>query len=88
MLRISKEFGFRVRAFHHAIAAWLVPEMLKQYGENVTFATFAEQSLYKVEAYQASLFAGMTLNDHGVPVAYKSVRLRAIYRDGRPREGD
>lgn len=33
MLRISHEFGFRVRAFHHAIAAWQVPEMLKEYGE-------------------------------------------------------
>lgn len=33
MLRVSHEFGFRVRAFHHAIAAWQVPEMLKEYGE-------------------------------------------------------
>lgn len=33
MLRISHEFGFRVRAFHHAISAWQVPEMLKEYGE-------------------------------------------------------
>lgn len=33
MLRISNEFGFRVRAFHHAISAWQVPEMLKEYGE-------------------------------------------------------
>lgn len=33
MLRVSREFGFRVRAFHHAIAAWQVPEMLKEYGE-------------------------------------------------------
>lgn len=35
MLRVSREFGFRVRAFHHAIAAWQVPEMLKEYGEYV-----------------------------------------------------
>lgn len=35
MLRISHEFGFRVRAFHHAISAWQVPEMLKEYGEYV-----------------------------------------------------
>lgn len=33
MLRVSHEFGFRVRAFHHAISAWQVPEMLKEYGE-------------------------------------------------------
>lgn len=37
MLRVSHEFGFRVRAFHHAIEAWQVPEMLKEYGEYVTF---------------------------------------------------
>lgn len=35
MLRVSHEFGFRVRAFHHAIEAWQVPEMLKEYGEYV-----------------------------------------------------
>lgn len=72
MLRISHEFGFRVRAFHHAIAAWQVPEMLKEQGENVTVATFAEFALYKQEAYAASLAAGKILNDHGIPVAYKS----------------
>lgn len=33
MLRVSHEFGFRVRAFHHALEAWQVPEMLKEYGE-------------------------------------------------------
>ncbi|KUI64087.1 Imidazolonepropionase [Cytospora mali] len=72
MLRVSREFGFRVRAFHHAISAWQVPEMLKEYGENVTIATFAEFALYKKEAYAASLSAGKILSEHGVPVAYKS----------------
>lgn len=33
MLRVSHEFGFHVRAFHHATEAWQVPEMLKEYGE-------------------------------------------------------
>jgi AraC-like DNA-binding protein len=33
MLRVSREFGFRVRAFHHATEAWQVPEMLKEYGQ-------------------------------------------------------
>lgn len=41
---------------------------------NLTIATFAEDALYKKEAYMASLSAGKILNDHGVPVAYKSVR--------------
>ena len=31
----SKEFGFRIRAFHHALSAWQVPEMIKDLGEYV-----------------------------------------------------
>ncbi|OHE93789.1 hypothetical protein CORC01_10915 [Colletotrichum orchidophilum] len=72
MLRVTGEYGVRVRAFHHALEAWQVPEMLKAYGENVTVATFAEFSLYKFEAYAPSLSAGKILNEHGIPVAYKS----------------
>ncbi|KAK7733960.1 hypothetical protein SLS53_008112 [Cytospora paraplurivora] len=72
MIRISREFGFRVRAFHHALSAWQVPELLKEYDGNLTIATFAEFAFYKSEAYAASLSAGKILSDHGLPVAYKS----------------
>ncbi|KAK8066049.1 hypothetical protein PG997_012796 [Apiospora hydei] len=72
MLRVTRDFGVRVRAFHHAIEAWQVPEMLKEYGDNITIATFAEISLYKQEAYYPNLYAGAILDRHGVPVAYKS----------------
>jgi hypothetical protein len=40
---------------------------------NITIATFAEFGLYKKEAYDANLWAGKILAEHGVPVAYKSV---------------
>jgi hypothetical protein len=30
MIRHSKEFGFRIQAFHHALSAWKVPEMIKE----------------------------------------------------------
>ena len=33
MLTHSKEFGFRIQAFHHALSAWQVPEMIKNSGE-------------------------------------------------------
>jgi imidazolonepropionase-like amidohydrolase len=33
MLMHSKEFGFRVQAFHHALSAWQVPELIKDSGE-------------------------------------------------------
>jgi imidazolonepropionase-like amidohydrolase len=72
MLRISREFGFRVWGFHHAVEAWQVPDLLRDQGDNVTVATFAEFSLYKVESYEPSLHAGKILDEHGVAVAYKS----------------
>ncbi|KAK6580721.1 hypothetical protein PZA11_006957 [Diplocarpon coronariae] len=72
MITHSKEFGFRIQAFHHALAAWEVPELIKASGENITIATFSEFGFYKKEAYEANLWAGKILSDHGVPVAYKS----------------
>lgn len=33
MLTHSKEFGFRIQAFHHALSAWRVPELIKDSGE-------------------------------------------------------
>lgn len=47
-------------------------QVLTRSPRNVTIATFAEFALYKQEAYAASLWAGKILNDHDVPVAYKS----------------
>ncbi|PWY74474.1 hypothetical protein BO94DRAFT_524310 [Aspergillus sclerotioniger CBS 115572] len=72
MIRHSEEFGFRIQAFHHALEAWRVPEMLKASGQNITVATFSHFAHYKHEAYDASLYAGKILSEHGVPVAYKS----------------
>lgn len=72
MLLHSHEFGFRVNAFHHALSAWKVPEMLKEKGENLTIATFSDFGLYKKEAYDSNLYAGKILADHKIPIAYKS----------------
>ncbi|KAG9237926.1 hypothetical protein BJ875DRAFT_452450 [Amylocarpus encephaloides] len=72
MIKNSKEFGFRIQAFHHALDAWEVPEMIKASGENITIATFSDFGFYKKEAYEANLWAGKILAKHGVPVAYKS----------------
>ena len=72
MIRHSAEFGFPINAFHHAIEAWRVPEMIKNSGHNITIATFQDAAFYKFEAYLASLHAGKILTDHGVAVAYKS----------------
>ncbi|RAO69059.1 uncharacterized protein BHQ10_005071 [Talaromyces amestolkiae] len=72
MLLHSKEFGFHIQAFHHALSAWKVPELIKNSGQNITVATFAEFSLYKVEGYEGNLQAGKILAEHGVPLAFKS----------------
>lgn len=51
MLRISHEFGFRVRAFHHALEAWQVPEMLKEYGEYVSCFLETENSAVSLPTF-------------------------------------
>ena len=58
MIRHSKEFGFKIRAFHHALSAWKVPEMIKAGGENIRIATFSDFGFYKQEGYEANLYAG------------------------------
>ncbi|KNG89129.1 hypothetical protein ANOM_002995 [Aspergillus nomiae NRRL 13137] len=72
MISVLHEFGVRPQAFHHALEAWQVPELLKHLEENVTIATFAENSLFKAEAYGANLRGPKILDDHGVKVALKS----------------
>ena len=47
---------------------------------NITIATFADNSLFKHEAYGASLRAAKILNDHGVAVAFKSVSCVTVSR--------
>lgn len=72
MLDVLHEFGVHPQAFHHALEAWKIPEFLKQQERNITIATFAENSLYKHEAYGANLRGPKILDDHGVRVVLKS----------------
>ncbi|KAI1326030.1 hypothetical protein F5Y16DRAFT_376142 [Xylariaceae sp. FL0255] len=72
MMGVVHEAGFHVKAFHHAIEAWQVPEMLLSNEPNITVAIFAETGFYKDEAYSPNLYAGAILNAHGLPVAYHS----------------
>ncbi|KAL0932710.1 carbohydrate esterase family 9 protein (amidohydrolase) [Colletotrichum truncatum] len=72
MLAALHEFGVHPQAFHHALEAWQVPEFLKQQERNITIATFAENSLFKHEAYGANLRGPKILEDHGVRVVLKS----------------
>ncbi|KAJ5703988.1 hypothetical protein N7493_011126 [Penicillium malachiteum] len=72
MIRHSEEFEFHIQAFHHALEAWRIPEMLKNAERNITIATFSHFAHYKHEAYDSNLYAGKILAEHGVSVAYKT----------------
>ncbi|KAI9306236.1 hypothetical protein BJ944DRAFT_238927 [Cunninghamella echinulata] len=71
-IRHSLEFNFTVAAFHHALDAYRVPDILKRAPNNITIATFADHWGYKKEAFQASPHAPRILLDAGIPVALKS----------------
>jgi len=69
-IRVSKEFGFQIRAFHHAVEAWRIPKELKENG--ISVAIFADNWGFKMEAYNASVLAGKILNEAGVDLVYKT----------------
>ncbi|KZP34599.1 composite domain of metallo-dependent hydrolase [Athelia psychrophila] len=73
IVRLSNEFRFPIAAFHHAMEAYLVPDLLKKaYGPPPGVALFATEGRYKREAYRASEFAPRILADHGLKVVMKS----------------
>lgn len=49
MVSHSLEFDFEIAAFHHALSAWQVPEIIKRAKTNITVATFADMWGYKVK---------------------------------------
>ena len=51
LMRVAKEFGFKIAAFHHALEAYKITPELKANGIPVT--EFADAWAYKVEAYDA-----------------------------------
>jgi len=69
-MAIAKEFGYHVRAFHHALDAYKVPEKLA--AQNVAIATFADWWGYKNEAYDAIPWNAVMAMRKGVRVAIKS----------------
>jgi imidazolonepropionase-like amidohydrolase len=70
VLRVAGEFGFTITAFHHALEAWKIPYIFAP--DNITIATFADHFGFKMEAYDASVYAPSILVENGVMVAIKS----------------
>lgn len=70
MVRTFTKYNVSIRAFHHALEAYRVPNLLKRH--NIGVATFSDNWGYKKEAYDASVRAPSILAQHGIPVALKS----------------
>ncbi|KAI8093884.1 uncharacterized protein BX664DRAFT_330873 [Halteromyces radiatus] len=72
MVHHSLEYGFDIAAFHHALAAWQVPDIIKRAKTNITVATFADMWGYKHEGWSTNVHAPGILTEAGIPVAFKS----------------
>jgi imidazolonepropionase-like amidohydrolase len=69
-MAMAKEFGYKIRAFHHALEAYKVPEQIA--AENIGIATFADWWGYKEEAWDAIPWNAVISMRKGVKVAIKS----------------
>ena len=70
-VRLTNEFKFRLRAFHHAHQAFLATEIFKRaWGGVPAAALFHDLMYYKDEAYIATERAGKILWDSGITPLY------------------
>lgn len=69
-MAMAKEFGYNLRAFHHALEAYKIADQLA--ANNVGIATFADWWGYKNEAWDAIPWNAVMAMRKGVKVAIKS----------------
>jgi imidazolonepropionase-like amidohydrolase len=69
-IAMAREFGYKIRAFHHALEAYKVPDKLA--AENIAIATFSDWWGYKQEAWDAIPWNAVLSMRKGVRVAIKS----------------
>ncbi len=69
-IAMAKEFGYNLRAFHHALEAYKVADQLA--ANNVGIATFADWWGFKQEAWDAIPWNAVMALRKGVKVAIKS----------------
>jgi len=70
LLRVAKEFGFRVRTFQHVLEGYKVADELAAAG--VGASTFSDWWAYKVEAYDAIPYNAALMTQRGVIVSINS----------------
>jgi imidazolonepropionase-like amidohydrolase len=70
LMRVSKEFGFKVRTFQHVLEGYKVADELAAYG--VGASTFSDWWGYKMEAYDAIPYNSALMTERGVVVSVNS----------------
>jgi imidazolonepropionase-like amidohydrolase len=70
LLRVAKEFGFKVRTFQHVLEGYKVADELAAAG--VGASTFSDWWAYKVEAYDAIPYNAALMARRGVNVSINS----------------
>ena len=69
-MQMAREFGYKVRAFHHALEAYKVADKIA--AEGVAIATWPDWWGFKDEAWDAQPWNAVMSSRHGVRVALKS----------------
>jgi imidazolonepropionase-like amidohydrolase len=70
LLRVAKEFGFKVRTFQHVLEGYKVADEIAAAGAGAS--TFSDWWAYKVEAYDAIPYNAALMTKHGVVVSVNS----------------
>jgi imidazolonepropionase-like amidohydrolase len=70
LLRVAKEFGFKVRTFQHVLEGYKVADELAAAGAGAS--TFSDWWAYKVEAYDAIPYNAALMTRRGVIVSINS----------------
>ena len=70
LLRVAKEFGFKVRTFQHVLEGYKVADEIATSGAGGS--TFSDRWAYKVEAYDAIPYNAALMTKRGVVVSINS----------------
>ena len=70
LLRVAKEFGFKVRTFQHVLEGYKVADEIAAAGAGAS--TFSDWWAYKVEAYEAIPYNAAIMTRRGVIVSINS----------------
>jgi len=69
-MAMAREFGYKIRAFHHALEAYKVADKIA--AEGIAIATWPDWWGFKDEAWDAQPWNAVMSSRHGVRVALKS----------------